>query len=305
MTILEDIQHSAVDANSDLAMLLRKCKVFAARLGSQPLEDWLLWESNGYPVDVAVPEYRIWSLEVFGHFSGPFNSSLKNVPIPLTALKFIPEEVKQTYDRYESRESIASIEAMLAKANGTVQVSTQHLAVAIGTKPYPDYNCVQAWAEFSTQHLIELLNSVRNRILDFALALGKEAPSAGEPQKDSTSPSPDKNRVTQIFNTTVYGGAANLVGTARSSSISFNISTKDFSSLESFLIANHVSPADISELKTALESDPPPTAPETFGPKVASWMGTMVAKAASGGWGIGINAAGNLLSQAIAKYYGL
>ena len=48
MTLLEDIQNSAVDPNSDLATLLQKCKVLAARLGSQPLEKWVLWESNGY-----------------------------------------------------------------------------------------------------------------------------------------------------------------------------------------------------------------------------------------------------------------
>lgn len=246
-----------------------------------------------------------WSLEVFGHFVGPLNSSLNNVPIPLTVLKFIPEDVKRAYERYESRESIATIEAMLSKANGTVQVTTQLLAVAIGTKLYPNYDCLQAWAEFSTQHLVELLNSVRNRILDFALALWKEAPSAGETQKDSTSSSPDVNRVTQIFHTTVYGGAANLVGTASGSAISFNVGTKDFSSLERVLLASGVSTNDVGALKTALESDPPPTAPETFGPKVSSWIGQMIGKAAAGGWGIGIGAAGNLLSQAIAKYYGL
>lgn len=71
MTLLEDIQNSAVDANSDLGTLLRKCKLLAARLGSQPLEDWLIWESNGYPDDVPVPDYRIWSLEVKGDFVDP------------------------------------------------------------------------------------------------------------------------------------------------------------------------------------------------------------------------------------------
>jgi hypothetical protein len=306
VTILEEIQNSAVDSKSDLATLLRKCKVLAARLGSQPLEDWLVWESNGYPRDAPVPDYRIWSLEVFGHFSGPFGSAIRNARIPIALLKFISEEAKQSYVRYQSRDSIAAIEAILSKTTkGKVAVSTGDLAVVIGMDLYQGHNCVQTWAEFSTQHLVELLNSVRNRILDFALALWKEAPNAGEAQKDSTSPSPEVNRVTQIFNTTVYGGAANLVGTASESSISFNIGTKDFSSLETFLIANLVSPADIAELKTALESDPPPTAPENFGPKVSAWMGRMIEKAAAGGWGIGIGAAGNLLSQAIAKYYGI
>jgi hypothetical protein len=114
VTILEDIQNSAVDSKSDLATLLRKCKVLAARLGSQPLEDWLLWESNGYPDDVPVPDYRIWSLEVKGHFSGPFRSFIRNAPIPIALLKFISEEAKQKYVHYESRESIAAIEAILS-----------------------------------------------------------------------------------------------------------------------------------------------------------------------------------------------
>jgi hypothetical protein len=62
MTLLEDIQSSAIDGKSDLATILRKCKLLAARLGSQPLEDWVLWESNGYPNGVTVPDYRIWPL---------------------------------------------------------------------------------------------------------------------------------------------------------------------------------------------------------------------------------------------------
>jgi hypothetical protein len=306
VTILEDIQNSAVDGKSDLSTLLRKCKVLAARLGSQPLENWLVWESDGYPKEEPVPDYRIWPLEVFGHFSGPFGSAIRNAPIPIALLKFISEETKQLYVRYQSRDSVAAIEAILSKTTkAKVMVSTGNLAVAIGMDLYQGYNCVQTWAEFSTQHLVELLNSVRNRILDFALALSKEAPNAGELQKDSTSPSTDVNKVTQIFSTTVYGGSANLVGTASGSSIVFNVGPKDFSSLESVLIATGVSPGDVEKLKTALDSDPPPTSRENFGPKVSSWIGTMIEKAASGGWGIGIGAAGNLLSQAIAKYYGL
>lgn len=70
MSILEEIQAAAVDGTSDLGSLLRKCKLLAARLGSEPLENWLLWESNGYPENVEVPEYRIWSLQLKGHFFG-------------------------------------------------------------------------------------------------------------------------------------------------------------------------------------------------------------------------------------------
>lgn len=115
MTLLQDVQNAAVDASSDLATLLRKCKLLAARLGSQQLEDWVLWESNGYPDGVPVPEYRVWSLEVRGHFAGPFGSGIRNAKIPTAS---IPEKVRRHYQRYECRQSIASIETMLAKAEG-------------------------------------------------------------------------------------------------------------------------------------------------------------------------------------------
>jgi hypothetical protein len=302
VTLLEDIQQSAVDTTSDLAALLRKCKLLAARLGSRSLEEWVVFESNGYPDDAAVPEYRIWPLEVKGHFSGPFSSGIRNAPIPRAVL---PKSVKETYDRYECRQSVAGIEAILTKATtGTVRVTTGDLALVLGTRVYQAQNCVQAWAEFGTGHLVELLNAVRNRVLDFALAVWKEAPEAGE---TNVSPSPAMNaeRVTQIFNTTVYGGAANLVGSSSASAITFNIGVRDFGSLERVLGESGLSPTDLSELRRALEAEPTSVTPEKFGPKVSAWIAKMMGKAAAGGWEVGLGAGGTLLAQAIAKYYGL
>jgi hypothetical protein len=302
VTLLEDIQSSAIDSKSDLAMLLRKCKLLGARLGSQPLEDWLLWESNGYPDDVSVPQYRVWPLQVKGHFFGPGWSGVKNAPIPHACL---PENWRKWRQHYEYRQSIASVEAMLSKdGQGTIRVSTGDLALILGTNVYEYQNCVQAWAEFGRSHLVELLNSVRNRILDFALALWKEAPGAGEIGINTAS-TMEPNRVTQIFNTIVYGGSANLVGTSNASSIEFNIGVKDFSALEQILIENGITQDDISELQAALDADPTPSTSGKFGPNVASWIAKMVGKAADGGWNISLGAVGNLLAQAISKYYGL
>lgn len=304
MLLLEDIQAAAVDAKSDLSTLLRKCKLLAARLDNKQLENWILLESNGYPPEVDVPDYRIWPLELKGHFCGPFGSGIRNAPIPLVC---IPEKARTHYQRYQCRQSIASIEAILKQSeggSGTLQVSTGDLALALGGKVYLDQNCVQAWAEFSQGELVELLNAVRNRILDFAIALWKESPTAGEPASSSTR-SLEPSKVTQIFNTTVYGGAANLVGTAHDSSITFDIVINDFASLARVLKEKGIADSDIKELQAAINSDPRPTEKERFGPKVSSWIAKMMKKAADGGWDIGISVAGTLLAQAIAKYYGL
>jgi AbiTii len=302
MTLLEDIQNAAIDSQSDLGTLLRKCKLLAARLGSQPLEEFLLWESNGYPDDVKVPDYRIWSLEVKGHFAGPFQSGLRNAPVPLPCL---PEKGRESYERYKCRYSIASIEAILEKCKtGNVQVSTGDLSLVLGTNVYEHQNCIQAWAEFGTSHLVELLNVVRNRILDFALALWKEAPMAGDAY-DGVTKLVESKRVRQIFNTKIYSGSANILGTVDSSINEINVGINDLLSVERVLKEKGVSEQDLVELRTAVDIEGQLKVNNGFGPKISSWIAKMMGKAADGSWNIGLGAAGNLLSQVIAKYYGL
>lgn len=122
---------------------------------------------------------------------------------------------------------------------------------------------------------------------------------------DAPSSKLEATKVTQIFNTTVYNGSANLVGTATESKISFNISANDMSALEGILRENGIDDSDLHELKIALASEPKPTSDKAFGPKVSAWISTMMNKAADGTWNVGLGAAGSLLAQALAKYYGL
>lgn len=301
MTLIEEIQKDAVDSKSDLGALLRKCKVLAARLGSRSLEDWLLWESNSYPQDIAVPRYRIWPLEFKGDFSGPFGSGLQNGPIPLVS---IPEGVRSIYEKHECRESVAGIEAMLRNAkHGILYVSTGDLAVLLGTNVYEYLDCIKAWGEFPVGCLTECLNSVRNRILDFSLALWKEAPSAGE-RREIGANGIEPERVTQIFNVTVYGGTASLVGTATNSNIEISVTQNDFASVETTLRANGVQIEDVEELRLAVDEDGRPQG-RRFGPRVCSWVARMMKKAADGSWAIGLEAAGNLVAQVLSGYYGL
>ena len=302
MSLLEEIQGAAIDTSSDLGTLLRKCKILAARLGSQQLEDWLIWESTGYPEEVPVPGYRVWPLQVRGHFAGPYGSSLRNKTIPLGLL---PKDVRKSYNEYGFRSSIAVIESIIEKDDrDVITVTTNDLSLTLGTNVYERMNCLECWAEFDTTNLVELLNAVRDRILDFSLAVGKEHPNAGETNPNAPE-SPSSDKITQIFNMTVHGGTANLVGTANHSSVAFNVVSNDFESVRRALQNNGVSEQDITKLKRALAADKPPQSSEQFGPKVSSWIARMMKKAAQGTWGVGIATAGNLLAKIISGYYDL
>jgi hypothetical protein len=59
MSLLHDIQAAVLQEGTDLGPILLKVRLLAARLGSQPLADWVKHESEGYPAEAAVPDYRI------------------------------------------------------------------------------------------------------------------------------------------------------------------------------------------------------------------------------------------------------
>ena len=113
------------------------------------------------------------------------------------------------------------------------------------------------------------------------------------------------DRVTQIFNTTIYGGSANVVGAASDSTVTFNIAPNDFASIQKVLKEHGVKDADILDLRSALESESLNGRDEGFGPKVSEWLGKMTQKAADGSWKIGLSAAGDLLARLVARYYGI
>lgn len=301
MSLLEEIQNDAISSASDLGALLRKCKLLAARLGSQPLEEWLVWESNGYPNEIEVPDYRIWSLKVRGNFSGPFGSGITNADIPLSCLS---QEARENYRNYKCRQSIASLEQLLQGSEQSVlRVNTGDLALALGENVFENQNCLQAWAEISVSHIYELFNNVRNRILDFSLAVWKEDPTAGE-SKTGTREILEASRVTQIFNTTVYGGSTNLLGNAENSKITFSVHQGDIHSLEKTLRENSIPQEEIDGLKNAISEDGQPVENGKFGPKVSNWVSSIVKKAAKGSWDVGAKIIANILTQIISKYYG-
>ena len=301
MSLLEQIQNDAVDSRSDLASLLRRCKILAARLGNKNLEEWLVWESNGYPRDVELPDYRVRSIQLKGHFAGPFGSGIRNATIPSGCL---PEQLRETFTQFRCRRSVACIEQLLKdKKSNSLGIPFDNLAALLGEQVYEDQNCYAAWGELDAGQLVEVLNTVRNRILDFVLAIWKEEPLAGDEPSDAHKIEPAK--INQIFNTTVYGGAANLVGSATHSTVAFGVEANDFSSLEVVLRENSIANEDIAELKEAIETEPTRPSASSFGPRVAAWISKMIEKAASGVWQIGVGAAGNLLAEAIGKYYGM
>jgi hypothetical protein len=164
--------------------------------------------------------------------------------------------------------------------------------------------CISAWGVLPQTGFLEIINHVRNNVLEFALNIEKLDPEAGEGKSGAAPLS--AAQVTNIFNTTIHGGSIGAVGNVDATNvIGSNVTKGDTASLRAALSAEGVDAEDLDELEDALRTEPKVQSDESFGPKVQAWIGKMIAKAASGAWNIALSAAGTLLAGAIRAYYGL
>jgi hypothetical protein len=165
-------------------------------------------------------------------------------------------------------------------------------------------HCFQAWAECGANRFVEVINAVRNRILDFSLAVWKECPTAGQlggRSNESITPA----HVTQIFHTTVFdGGSATVVGSAPHSSIAATVVQGDLKSLQDALSNQGLSAADITAVSSALKEEHKPSSTDALDPGVSAWLGRMAIKAAEGTLKAGGAIAIKEISAALMRYYG-
>ncbi|WP_373501536.1 hypothetical protein [Desulfococcus sp.] len=113
MSLLHDIQTAVLQDDADLGPILLKLRLLAARLGSQPLAEWVKHESEGYPAGADLPEYRVLAVSYIANFSGPFGSGIQNAPIsPYLIEKF----AGKSWVRYEMRQSIAAVDDLLSSS---------------------------------------------------------------------------------------------------------------------------------------------------------------------------------------------
>lgn len=207
MSLLREIQNAAVDASVPIATLLRKCKILAARLGNDQFKAWIDNELNGYSSKEDLPAYRIVRVNSKGHFSGPFQSGLKNADIPMTCM---PENLRDNLSYTYLTSAAAGLEDLIGRCERGVlsEPWNPDIAAHFGGDIYEGMACMQAWKVIPISAVVSAVDTIRTRVLNFALEIEEEAPEAGE-APPNTIPLP-QDRVQQIFNTNIYGTVQNL-----------------------------------------------------------------------------------------------
>ena len=159
MTLLQQIQESVVEEGADLGSILLKLRILAARLGSDILEEWVKYESEGYPMDAEVPPYRVVGVSFRGTFFGPFGSGITNAQIPSY---LIEKHAGESWTKYKVRESIAAVDEMVKNSTdgGSFGIDASNLILLLQGKIYKEYACNDVSGSISPTSFYEIQQAV-------------------------------------------------------------------------------------------------------------------------------------------------
>lgn len=305
MSLLREIQEAIIDPKSELGPILLRLRLLADRLGSDQLEEWVKYESEGYPKDAEVPDYRSVPVSYTGTFTNVAWSA-KNQPIPSALIeKFAGKQ----WTNIQMRDSIAAIDAMLRQSDEgqVIGIDASNLILLLQGKVMEDFACNSVTGKFSVPAIREIQNTVRTRILELTMKLEKEVPGAAEVTigKPLKAEAGTAEKVAQVVNMTVHGPNTMITSTGTHAQITINNTHGDIASMVGELVKAGIPEKAAREFADIVQSEEPESIEKPFGTRAAQWLGKNIVKAADGTWKIGAAVATNVLQEAALRYYGL
>jgi hypothetical protein len=296
LELLRKIQDGAVSSSVPVSELLRRCQVLAVRIGLSELGEWVRYELNGYPPEVELPAYRVLYGVAKGHFLGPFGSGLRNATLPASNL---PAEYRDWGRKAFIRQPIVALEEVATgKDKGPVHIPWPgDLVARVQDRFMQHMTLAQAWLDLARSDFVSAVESVRNRVLSFAL-------DAEQYVKDDTPPSDPARaaELSNVFHTHIYGSVGNLAQGSTNVTQTTGIPPGDLQRLLAELRSVGVPNDDVQELEKAVQEDGTPPKGK-LGPRVAKWLGGMLSKAVSGTWSVATSTATEVLPKLIERYY--
>jgi len=305
--LLDDIIDLATDNKQSITVLLRKCLILASQLKNERLKAWANKELNGYgdDYDAGLPDYRITPAQAVGFLNGPFGAQWNNWPIPPAIL----EEKHRTFaTEVRLAQAISAYEDLVNTAGikGTITMNWPTNLVLYYQQRIPNNKGMilnHAYQEIPKSSLVEMIDTVRTRVLNMALDIKSEI---GETDADLKKITPQEaKKVDQTITNYIHAGTV-YVSTGESTMHAAtiqqqqNIMASDWDHLTKVLRNAGLSQPELDELSTAVKEDG-----QTMGAKVKGWIAKTAPKVLSGGVKIGATVGQNLLLEYLKQYYGL
>lgn len=308
MALLQEIQEAAVDDKVPISTLLRKCAVLAARLDNAEMQAWVSRELNGYDSIDDVPDYRVIGAAAIGSLAGPFGSGYNNITIPPMVL---PEKMRRLATEVRFTQPIAELAAM-AEGGGYITCPwpgdlLAYMQSKEGNKFENGLVLYDARQNVSKAAIHGIIDTVRNRVLEFALKLEKEAPAAGEPDKTGSKVSDAV--VSHLYQTIIHGDVIGNVATGNQNTQTvgdINIAKGDIGALTAKLREWGIPQPDINELQAAITEELPKEGTTLADkPKVKNWLMKTWEKTLTGGLTLTQGVSIDLVAQLIGQCLGI
>ncbi len=304
--LLKQIQSDAVDASVPISNVLRKCAVLGAQLKNNELRDWAFKELNGYTGDDDVPPYRVIGAPTLANLHA---SGWDYKATPLASL-LLPEKLQKHATAIEFGQPVAALEALIKGSDdsGTVMMPWPGdwvLWVQKEGKFAKGAHVIvhSIWQSASTAAVVGIIDTVRNRILEFCLRLGQETPELLEEHADVVPSPAVATAARDIYNQVFVIGdhTGNIANASPGATLTTGIAAGDLAGLIGELQALGVPQGDAEELQQAIaEGDA-----NTLGPRVKKWLEKVPKAIGTGLWKVGSEVGVSVITKAVLAYYGI
>lgn len=302
--LLLEIEDAAVDDAVSVASLLRKTLLLASALSSEELRQWVDRELDGYRDVERVPDYRRLSTRALGTFRGPFGSGINNAAIPPACL---PEELRKYAHVCVLRDGIANYEGLLEgrgdePGSGNFQSPWPPDLVMLlqDHTIYSGMSLVEAWLEIPRNAILELVSTVRTRLLRFALALRASAPDLAVHRQ--SRPDIAQEAVHQSYVVHIQGDQPSVALGSRDFVQAPSVVQGDITSLMDALRRLGVADSELQELSTIVSSEKSDVG---LGPRAAAWVGRVTSKLVGSAVDSGAASAGAEVARVVLRYFGM
>ncbi|BCW75445.1 hypothetical protein [Arthrobacter sp. NicSoilB11] len=297
MTLLDEIVDGSTDGSVSTANLLRKVQVAATRLGAKTIVDWVKSELSGYADGVAVPPYRHTETAVMGMFAGPMRSTI-NTHLSSAGL---PSEIASWFS-VELRQPLAELESLASGETDPGRSWPPHLVgayEAAGVYRIEFHELFSAHNVLTRQYLHGIIDTVRNRAMEFALELQSEFPNAGSVGGPTLQNEPQLASVVYNITNNITGHGTNI-GAGSNIHLRSTVKAGDRSSVEYAAKEIGLSPEDARTFADAIQTDG-----ATEGPNVSGFLEKVRTGAINVASSVASDTAASALVEVAKAYLGL
>ena len=192
MDMLDQIQSDILDDEVPISAILRKAKVLAAQLNSEELKQWASSELDGYAEISDLPDYRVIRTSSAGTWTGGVHT-VKNRAVQMSMID--DEDLKTILSTLHLKEGVRKVEEMAEELGDNKRIFHSPDIAGLVNDHVRDgiFGYSTLHYSISPHDLRQVLDTIRNRLLDFILKI-----DVSWEVKESPPPQEDVSRLIQV-----------------------------------------------------------------------------------------------------------